>query len=51
MEYIEIEGERVAVPSEIVSEGRDAVAAFVQAEVAKRNAATNPPILALKESE
>jgi hypothetical protein len=45
MEFFEIHGERVPVPSEVVSAGREAVAAWAEAETRKRSArpVTAPP--------
>ncbi len=36
MEYIEIDGEKVLIPADTVAAGRAAVAAWIEAELARR---------------
>jgi hypothetical protein len=36
MEFIEIDGDRVQIPQDVVSEGRAAVTAWAEAEAARR---------------
>jgi len=44
MEFIIIDGERVAIPREVIAESREAVAAWIAEEVARRAGGAAPAV-------